>query len=255
MFFSPESQKVQWSVAAPLIMFHDSSPRTQMELEIERFMGEKVPGKDNGERAQEVAGKCFQLWCRPDICERKESRKLKQTRKLSALMAGLTVSVSRKGGWEQRLPVRRVLCWAEMALEALAGFLCSAVGWRLSRKSLTFAPKLWCLQKVLQLRMSAKCPSHKFFPEGQFQVATLTTCWFLFCTLFVSLFSLTTGTRLNNFPPTIDIHVLISKTSKCMKKLKGLCKVNQLRILRWWIFLVYPGCLLYNHQNLYRGKW
>lgn len=58
MFFSsPESQKVQWSVAAPLIMFHDSSPRTQMELEIERFMGEKVPGKDNGERAQEVAGK------------------------------------------------------------------------------------------------------------------------------------------------------------------------------------------------------
>ena len=111
--------------------------------------GEKVPGKDNGERAQDVAGKCFQLWCRPDICERKEGRKLKQTRKLSALMAGLTVSVSRKGGWEQRLPIRRVLCWAEMALEALAGFQCSAVGWRLSRKSLTFAPKLWCLQKVL----------------------------------------------------------------------------------------------------------
>lgn len=61
MFFSPESHKVQWSMGAPSIMFHDSSLRPQMELETERFMGEKVPGKDNGERAQDVAGKGFQL--------------------------------------------------------------------------------------------------------------------------------------------------------------------------------------------------
>ena len=45
MFFSPESHKVQWSLGAPSIMFHDSSPRTQMELEIERFMGRRCLGK------------------------------------------------------------------------------------------------------------------------------------------------------------------------------------------------------------------
>ena len=48
-------------MGAPIIMFHDTSPRTQMELEIERFMGRRYLGKimEKGPKMwQENASNC-----------------------------------------------------------------------------------------------------------------------------------------------------------------------------------------------------